>query len=89
MTAIPKPTKTKKSGVAGPQLTESDFIEIGEKIGEALEFKNEVEITTFHRKQFESARGIVTSADGQTGTLNLRSNYETIKINMNSIVSVK
>lgn len=89
MTAIPKPPKTKKSAAAGPQLTESDFIEIGEKIGEALEFENEVEITTYQRKQFESARGIVTSADGQTGTLNLRVNHEDIKINMNSIVSVK
>lgn len=70
MTAIPKPPKTKKGGVAGPQLAESDYMEIGE----ALDFQNEVEITTFHRKQFESARGVVTSAEGQTGTLNLRSN---------------
>lgn len=74
MTAIPKPSKTKKGGVAGPQLTESGYMEIGEKIGEALEFQNEFEITTFHRKQIESARGVFTSADGQTGTLNLRGN---------------
>ena len=88
MTAIPKPKKVNKS-VSGPQLTEYDFQEIGEKISDALEFKNEVEITTYHRKQYESARGVVTSADGQKGTLNLRVNYEDIKINMNSIVSVK
>ena len=31
MTAIPKPPKSKV--VAGPKLTETDFLEIGEKIG--------------------------------------------------------
>ena len=88
MTAIPKPKKVNKS-VVGPQLTEYDYQEIGERISDAHEFKNEVEITTYHRKQYETARGVVISADGQTGTLTLRVGYEDIKISMNSIVSVK
>ena len=88
MTAIPKPKKTYKSSEA-PKMTEEDFEEISGKINEALEFKNEVEITTYHQKQFESARGVVTSADGQIGKLTMQVGYEEIKINMNSIVSVK
>lgn len=88
MRAVPKPKKTYKSSEA-PKLTEEDFEEIGEKINEALEFGNEVEITTYHQKQFASARGVVTSADGQTGKLTMQAGYEEIKININSIVSVK
>ena len=88
MTAIPKPKKTYKSTDA-PKLTEEDFEEIGEKINEALEFKNEVEITTYHQKQFESARGVVTSADGQTGKLTMQVGFEEVKININSIVGIK
>ena len=88
MTAIPKPKKTNKSD-AGAQLTEYDFIEIGEKIAEALEFGNEIEITTYHLKQYESARGNITSADGQQGKLTLRVEHEDIRISINSIVSVK
>lgn len=88
MTAIPKPKKTYKTSEA-PKLTEEDFEEIGEKINEALEFKNEVEITTYHQKQFASARGVVASANSQTGKLTLQAGYEEIKININSIVSVK
>ena len=88
MTAIPKPKKSTKSTTA-PKLTEEDFEEIGEKINEALEFKNEVEITTYHQKQFETARGVVTNADSQTGKLTMQVGYEERKININSIVSVK
>jgi len=88
MTAIPKP-KVTNNNAAGPKLTEQDFEEIGEKIGEALEFGNEVEITTYHLKQYESACGIITSADGQQGKLTLRVEHEDIRISINSIVSVK
>ncbi|WP_342505849.1 YolD-like family protein [Sporosarcina sp. FSL K6-2383] len=88
MTAVPKPKKVHKSSDA-PKLTEEDFEEIGEKINEALEFSNEVEITTYHQKQFDSAKGVVTNADGQTGKLTMRVGYEEIKININSIVSIK
>ena len=87
MTAIPKPKKTDKS-LAGAQLTEYDFIEIGEKIAEALEFGNEVEITTYHLKQYESAKGIITSADSQKGKLTLRVGFEDVTISINVIVSV-
>ncbi|MEK5038744.1 YolD-like family protein [Sporosarcina sp. FSL K6-3457] len=88
MRAVPKPKKTYKSSDA-PKMTEEDFEEIGEKINEALEFKNEVEITTYHQKQFESAKGVITSADGQTGKLTMQVGYDERKININSIVSVK
>ena len=88
MTAIPKPKKTTNS-VAGAQLTEYDFIEIGEKIAEALEFGSEVEITTYHLKQYDSAKGIITSADSQKGKLTLRVGFEDITISINAIVSVK
>ncbi|WP_255452106.1 hypothetical protein [Sporosarcina sp. ANT_H38] len=43
MTAIPKPPKSKV--VAGPKLTETDFLELGERIGESKEFGVEVEVT--------------------------------------------
>ncbi|MFJ7935994.1 YolD-like family protein [Sporosarcina sp. NPDC096371] len=88
MTAIPKPKKVNRS-VPGPQLTEYDYQEIGEKIEDALEFKNEVEISIFHRKRHESFRGVVVKADSQTGTLSLYANFETTKININSIVGIK
>lgn len=87
MTAIPKPKKVNRS-VASPQLTEYDYQEIGEKIEDALEFQNEVEITIFHRKRHESFRGVVTKADSQTGKLSLYANFETTKIDINSIIKV-
>lgn len=88
MTAIPKPKVMNNSG-AGPKLTEYDFEEIGDKIAEALEFGSEVEITTYHLKQYESARGIIISADGQNGKLTLQVGSEDITISINAIVSVK
>ncbi|WP_342505595.1 YolD-like family protein [Sporosarcina sp. FSL K6-2383] len=88
MTAIPKPKKTYKSSET-PKMTEEDFELIAEKINEALEFKNEVEITVYHQKQFDSARGVITNADSQTGKLTLQVGYEERKININAIVSVK
>ena len=88
MTAIPKPPKSKKGGAAGPQLTESDFLEIGEKIGEALEFQNKVEITIYAHKRYESVTGIIIDVDGQQGKLKMQVGYESIIINMNNIVGV-
>lgn len=86
MYAVPKPEKTK--AVSVPKLTEEDFIEIGEKIGEALEYENEVEITIYHSKQHESFTGIITSADSQTGKLRLRVERNNLIININSIVGI-
>ncbi|MET3659068.1 YolD-like family protein [Sporosarcina psychrophila] len=87
MTAIPKPPKSKV--VAGPKLTETDFLEIGERIGESKEFNVEVDITIYAQKRYETVIGIVTEVDGQQGKLSLQVGYESIKINMNNIVSVK
>jgi hypothetical protein len=39
MVAIPKPPKS-KAAAAGIELTETDFLEIGERIGESKEFRN-------------------------------------------------
>ncbi|MEK3935903.1 YolD-like family protein [Sporosarcina sp. FSL W7-1349] len=88
MTAIPKPPKSKKTSVAAPQLTEYDYTEIGERINESLEFGAEVEIQIYHQKRYETFRGVVTSADAQSGYLKLRVGYDTLKININAIVGV-
>ncbi|KAA0965132.1 YolD-like family protein [Sporosarcina sp. ANT_H38] len=87
MTAIPKPPKSKV--VVGPKLTETDFLEISERIGESKEFNIEVEVTIYAQKRYESVTGIVIEIDGQQGKLTLQMGYESIKINMNNIVSVK
>jgi hypothetical protein len=90
MKAIPKPKpKVTTKSVTGLKLTEYDNQEIGEKICDAFEFKNEVEITIYHRKQHENFVGVVMIADGQNGVLTLRVGYEDVKINMNNIVGVK
>lgn len=88
MTAVPKPKKVNKS-VASPQLTEFDYQEISEKISDAMEFKNEVEVTIYAHKRYESVNGIVIDVDGQQGKLTLQTGYESVKINMNNIVGVK
>jgi len=88
MYAVPKPPKT-KTAAPGPKLTEEDFIEIGERIAEAMEYSNEVEITIYHRKQSEEFAGVITSANSQTGTLSLRVNNTDITIHVNSIVGIK
>lgn len=87
MYGVPKPPKTKV--VSGPKLTEEDFIEIGERIGEALEYKNEVEISIYHNKQHENIIGVITSADSQTGKLSLKVERDDVIININSIVGIK
>lgn len=87
MTSIPKPPKSKV--VAGPKLTETDFLEIGERIGESKEFNIEVEVTIYAQKRYESVTGIVTEVDGQQGKLSFQMGFENVRINMNNIVSVK
>jgi len=87
LTAIPKPPKSKV--VAGPKLTETDFLEIGERIGESKEFGVEVEITIYAQKRYESVIGVVKEVEGQQGKLSLQVGNDNIKINMNNIVSVK
>ncbi|WP_432355344.1 YolD-like family protein [Sporosarcina sp. A2] len=89
MVGIPKPARVKKGGSTRPQLTEYDYQEIGEKLNDAQEFENEVEITIFVRKKIERFVGVISSADGQTGVLSLRVGYEDIKINMNDIVGIR
>ena len=88
MSAVPKP-KVTKNVVASPKLTEEEFMEIGEKIGEALEFNNEVVITVFAQKRYETVVGKITSADAQTGFLKLQVGFDSVRININNIVSVE
>ncbi|MBO0588176.1 MULTISPECIES: YolD-like family protein [unclassified Sporosarcina] len=88
MTVIPKP-KASKVTVVGPKLTETNYLENGERIGESKEFGVEVEITMFAQKRYESFTGVVIEIEDQRGILSLQVGYDNIKINMNNIVSVK
>ncbi len=78
-----------KWGIQGPKLTETDYIEIGEKIGESIEFSVEVEVTIFAHKRYKSFTGVIKSIEGQQGVLSMYVGYENIEINMNNIESVK
>lgn len=91
MTTIPKAIKSKSKvvEVAGPKLTEEDFLEINEEIGEAMEFNSEVEITVFHQKRLEKIVGAITSADSQTGFLKLQVGQDSVRIIINNIVGVE
>jgi hypothetical protein len=89
MTAIPKPKTSRSGAIQGPKLTETDYLEIGERIGESIEFGVEVEVTIFAHKRYESFTGVIKNVEGQQGSLSMQIGYENIKINMNDIVSVK
>ena len=89
MRAVPKPPKS-DNGPERPVLTEFEYEEIGEQIGEALEFGTEVTITLFYDEKFESISGVIKDADAQTGRLTLYTDaVNSVKINMVSIVSVE
>lgn len=88
MHAVPKPKVTKNT-VATPKLTEEDFIEIGNSISEALEYANEVDITVFAHKRYETVTGYIISADAQTGYLKLKIGLDTVRVNINNIVKVE
>ena len=68
-------------------MTEFDYIEIGERIGEALEQGTEVEITIFFEKKYEIFTGIIRSADANASVLSL--DMGSVNINIMSIVGVK
>ena len=88
MYSVPKPKSTNKA-VTKPKLSEEDFIEIGETIAEAMEYDNEVEITVFFLKRFETVIGKITSADSQTGLLKLQVGQDSVRVNINSIVGIQ
>ena len=89
MRAVPKPPKT-ECEVQDPELTEFDYIEIGERIGEALEQGSEVEITIFFEKKYESFTGVIRSADANASVLSLDMGSKgSVNINIMSIVGVK
>ena len=89
MRAVPKPPKAEWE-VEDPDLTEFDYIEIGERIGEALEQGTEVEITIFFEKKYESFTGVIRSADANASVLSLDMGSKgSVNINIMSIVGVK
>lgn len=90
MTAIPKPPKKKKSSNSKPVLTEDKMIELSEKLGEALEFKNEVTITTYRNGKYEKFTGVIQSANPETKIITFDvGNYQYHKISANIIVDVE
>lgn len=89
MRAVPKPPKSENKAQR-PKLTEYEFEEIGEKIGEALEFGTEVTITMFYDQKFESISGVIKSADAQIGKLILSTDeVNSVTINIMSIVGIE
>jgi len=66
MAVIPKPPKS-KAAAAGPKLTGTDFLEIGGRISESIEFAVEVEITIFAHKRYESFIGVVKDIEDHRG----------------------
>ncbi|MFU0790629.1 MAG: YolD-like family protein [Virgibacillus proomii] len=91
MTAVPKPPKTKKRSASNrPNLTEDKMIELSEKLGEALEFKNEVTITTYRNGKYEKFTGVIQSANPETKMITFDvGNYQFHKISANIIVDVE
>lgn len=89
MRAVPKPPKS-DNGPQRPNLTEFEYEEIGEKIGEALEFRTEVTVTLFYDQKFESISGVIQSADAQIGKLTLDiDEVNSVTINIMSIVGIE
>lgn len=89
MQAVPKPEKS-SNPQERPVLTEFDYEEISEKIGESLEFETEVLITLYYNERFESVSGVIKHADAQTGRLVLStSETNDVRINMKSIVGIE
>lgn len=90
MSSVPKPPKRKKSSSNKPNLTEDKMIELSEKLADALEFKNEVTITTYNRRKYEKFTGVIQSANPETKMINFQTNnFENHKISANIIVDVE
>ncbi|KNE22497.1 YolD-like family protein [Virgibacillus pantothenticus] len=90
MSSVPKPPKKKKSSNSKPVLTEDKMIELSEKLADALEFKNEITITTYNRGRYEKFTGVIQSANPETKMITFDVGYfEHYKISANIIVDVK
>ncbi|MFU0788849.1 YolD-like family protein [Virgibacillus proomii] len=91
MIALPKPQKGKKKSSSNKSnLTEETMIEISEKLGEALEFKNEMTITTYNRGKYEKFTGVIQSANPETKMITFDiGNFQYHKISANIIVDVE
>ncbi len=88
-TAIPKPA-SEKGKVKTPKLTEDDFLEIGERISEAIEYRSEITITVYRYGNYEKYTGIIKSANAQTKMLVFDDGgLDDLKISLNIIVAVE
>ncbi|GGJ50841.1 YolD-like family protein [Virgibacillus salexigens] len=91
MASVPKPPKTKKKSANNkPNLTEDRQLEISEKLADALDFKNEVTITTYRKGKYEKFTGVIQSANAETKMITFDvGNFEHHKISANLIVEVE
>ncbi|WP_121605378.1 YolD-like family protein [Virgibacillus sp. Bac332] len=91
MTAVPKPPKGKKKSASNsPKMTEDKLLEISERLADALEFKNEVTITTYRKGKYEKFTGIIESANPETKMITFNvGNFEHHKISANIIVDIE
>ncbi len=90
MLSVPKPPKSTKKSVSGPNLTEDDYIEIGERLSEALEYGSEVTITTYGSRNYEKFTGVIKAADVKTKMLTMDiGELDDIKISANTVIGVQ
>lgn len=88
MTFVPKPAKSKKKKSEGaPKLNEFEQLEIAEKLADALEFQEEITITTYRNKKYEKFTGIIRNADPNTKIITFdNGGLDHYKISANIIV---
>lgn len=88
--SVPKPSKSKRKNVSNkPVMTEDKMMEIAEKLGEALEFKNEVKITTYQHGKYEEFKGVIQAADPNTKMITFQEGFNQLKISANIIVDIE
>ncbi|WP_313640327.1 YolD-like family protein [Paenibacillus sp.] len=86
MTAIPKPSKSKKTDDIRPRLDEFTQEEIAEKLREAHESRKPVLLFAW---KHEPIKGEVIDLDGQTQRIHIQRGYDhTIKIPFKDILKV-
>ncbi|GAA0429364.1 hypothetical protein GCM10008934_18730 [Virgibacillus salarius] len=65
-------------------------MEISERLADALDFRNEVTITTYRKGKYEKFTGIIQSANPETKMITFSvGNFEHHKISANIIVGVE
>ncbi|WP_438497993.1 YolD-like family protein [Paenibacillus sp. IHBB 3054] len=86
MTAVPKPSKSKKINDIRPKLDDFTQAEIAEKLREACDNKKTVILFAWRQ---EPIKGEVMELDGQTQCIHIRKGYDnTMKIPFKDILKV-